>query len=84
MKCPGVVEELAVIRRSPHGERGLKYARYIQQIEPGRRSPHGERGLKFVGVVLMAMNRKSLPSRGAWIEIPPIIPIYGIFPSARN
>ena len=33
------------------------------------RSPHGERGLKFCGVLLCISVIKSLPTRGAWIEI---------------
>ena len=33
------------------------------------RSPHGERGLKSVGSVADFMGIKSLPTRGAWIEI---------------
>ena len=34
-------------RRSPHGERGLKFFRSrVINAEVGR-SPHGERGLKF-------------------------------------
>ena len=35
------------------------------------RSPRGERGLKSVGVVVAIIGMMSLPSRGAWIEIPP-------------
>ena len=33
------------------------------------RSPHGERGLKFCSVAVAADPNRSLPSRGAWIEI---------------
>ena len=57
--------------RSPRGERGLKYPPPLQgpQRPPGR-SPRGERGLKFRGVGLRLEARASLPSRGAWIEIP--------------
>ena len=34
-----------------------------------RRSPHGERGLKSLRVGLFWGGNRSLPSRGAWIEI---------------
>ena len=34
------------------------------------RSPHGERGLKSSGEYGSETFRPSLPSRGAWIEIP--------------
>ena len=33
-------------RRSPHGERGLKFSMLCVQRLPKCRSPHGERGLK--------------------------------------
>ena len=33
--------------RSPHGERGLKWARPAAMAGSTSRSPHGERGLKF-------------------------------------
>ena len=37
-------------RRSPSGERGLKYAaKYHRQAPNPRRSPSGERGLKYIG-----------------------------------
>ncbi len=55
--------------RSPRGERGLKSVLYKADYQPRGRSPRGERGLKSI---LGNMNRttyKSLPSRGAWIEI---------------
>ena len=100
--------------RSPHGERGLKYRRFLKHrlqavslpprgawIEicevsvicpfdyvapptgsvdgndfgassvflPGCRSPHGERGLKLVFRFVLNLYRRSLPPRGAWIEI---------------
>ena len=57
-------------RRSPHGERGLKSgpggppARH-----PARRSPHGERGLKLLPGDQPVQAGRSLPSRGAWIEM---------------
>ena len=58
------------IRRSPHGERGLKYLAYIiPRIRLFGRSPHGERGLKFFDSGADPRKRRSLPVRGAWIEI---------------
>ena len=35
------------MRRSPHGERGLKYESCLHLYHMSRRSPHGERGLKY-------------------------------------
>ena len=34
-----------------------------------RRSPRGERGLKYLSITIMTRTARSLPSRGAWIEI---------------
>ena len=34
------------LRRSPHGERGLKCSELKIDVQRLRRSPHGERGLK--------------------------------------
>ena len=36
---------------------------------PGGRSPHGERGLKLDEIMPILETAKSLPPRGAWIEI---------------
>ena len=59
-------------RRSPHGERGLKYPIYRKMtIERGGRSPHGERGLKSPSLGALNHSQMSLPTRGAWIEMPP-------------
>ena len=33
------------------------------------RSPHGERGLKCLRIARLRLVPRSLPSRGAWIEI---------------
>ena len=56
--------------RSPHGERGLKYWRQAGLLTCFSRSPHGERGLKYASVHLPRQHvRRSLPPRGAWIEI---------------
>ena len=35
------------MRRSPYGERGLKYELYDGKIRTAGRSPYGERGLKW-------------------------------------
>ena len=55
--------------RSPYGERGLKFVLAGKGAFIGRRSPHGERGLKLDGVAGIAGLGRSLPSRGATIEI---------------
>ena len=58
-----------LLRRSPHGERGLKYY-YAQETASSKcRSPHGERGLKSKVRVICNENNESLSSRRAWIEI---------------
>ena len=61
---------LSLRSRSPRGERGLKST----LVGPGasqtnRRSPRGERGLKYRGLFADTERRRSLPPRGAWIEI---------------
>ena len=59
----------AVRRRSPHGERGLKFTLLSRLLGRHGRSPHGERGLKLLSLALLAPSAASLPTRGAWIEI---------------
>ena len=63
--------EVAVaLRRSPHGERGLKFRDHRDKHHHLRRSPHGERGLKSSNLRFkQASALVSLPTRGAWIEI---------------
>ena len=39
------------IRRSPHGERGLKFGGGREGGDQCGRSPHGERGLKFLSII---------------------------------
>ena len=58
--------------RSPHGERGLKLAMLpVLLLTASGRSPHGERGLKSQTFnKKLRISNKSLPTRGAWIEIP--------------
>ena len=56
--------------RSPHGERGLKFAGGgYGDVQGVRRSPHGERGLKWKQIVNRSKFAASLSSRRAWIEI---------------
>ena len=57
------------MRRSPHGERGLKSIVQTSPATDASRSPHGERGLKFYQAGRRAALELSLPPRGAWIEI---------------
>ena len=57
-------------RRSPQGERGLKYKSDVEEMVAARRSPQGERGLKYRCSVVEVISAESLPARGAWIEIP--------------
>ena len=65
-----VVLMLGRMCRSPCGERGLKYAqRHQAHPSAWRRSPCGERGLKSPPLCYRFSRRKSLPVRGAWIEI---------------
>mgnify|MGYP007032425004 FL=1 len=57
-------------RRSPSGERGLKCHAELHGCDRApRRSPSGERGLKFIPTNQIKKPEKSLPIRGAWIEI---------------
>ena len=56
-------------RRSPCGERGLKLSLCLKYIIPFGRSPCGERGLKYVKHSFHLKTEKSLPMRGAWIEM---------------
>ena len=55
--------------RSPCGERGLKLYNLVVLPPFLCRSPCGERGLKFQADNLNILQPKSLPMRGAWIEI---------------
>ena len=70
--CSSAIFLRACSSRSPHGERGLKSC-YPSCIGSPRRSPHGERGLKC-SELASALERieESLPTRGAWIEIPSV------------
>ena len=56
--------------RSPSGERGLKSLKLcVDFSHVAGRSPSGERGLKSVVSGLRGRLVRSLPIRGAWIEI---------------
>ena len=57
------------MRRSPCGERGLKYTHDDGTIVVESRSPCGERGLKYDADVSVSHLVESLPVRGAWVEI---------------
>ena len=71
MKYIGVGNHTArTLRRSPCGERGLKSTMCLQgRQKQTRRSPCGERGLKLEYFTVEKLGVKSLPVRGAWIEI---------------
>ena len=57
--------------RSPHGERGLKFLLSLAHNARNTcRSPHGERGLKYASKYGYAETYLSLPTWGAWIEMP--------------
>ena len=59
-----------MFRRSPCGERGLKFCKHLPLFfQHLRRSPCGERGLKFGEEAVAQGVRRSLPVRGAWIEM---------------
>ena len=50
----------------------MKYLGYTPFFKHSGRSPRGERGLKFRHHLKGGAVVSSLPSRGAWIEIPPL------------
>ena len=60
---------ISVFRRSPCGERGLKCSTHGNILQQRCRSPCGERGLKYPMQLDARHREKSLPVRGAWIEI---------------
>ncbi len=55
--------------RSPYGERGLKFKFRRINIRTESRSPYGERGLKLLSCRQLFVSARSLPVRGAWIEM---------------
>ena len=48
-----------------------------EELKALGRSPHGERGLKFPAASTSRTESRSLPSRGAWIEISDIAEQWG-------
>ena len=69
--------------RSPHGERGLKCICRPLCFKKASRSPHGERGLKSSSNLTRLLLSRSLPTRGAWIEIigrMPVLADYNVAP----
>ena len=60
---------LVVAGRSPCGERGLKFPHLAGNDKNASRSPCGERGLKLDLLRRWPTRSRSLPVRGAWIEI---------------
>ncbi len=63
------VSKVIRLCRSPCGERGLKYQSSAKNHHNNGRSPCGERGLKLLLAQFLVDRTKSLPMRGAWIEI---------------
>ena len=60
---------LSITRRSPYGERGLKFRDMLLDDRWLSRSPYGERGLKYNSVLGFLELAPSLSLRRAWIEI---------------
>ena len=69
MKFKAALKSAALLRRSPRGERGLKFAAERATAAFCGRSPRGERGLKSIPLPVFNALRRSLPSRGAWVEM---------------
>ena len=70
LKCVALARASGRGSRSPCGERGLKLllqsSAHPLQV---RRSPCGERGLKFFQPLFILLTPRSLPVRGAWVEM---------------
>ena len=75
MKLP--IREVGHGRRSPQGERGLKYLIFKEAPDCRGRSPQGERGLKYGIILSKHATISSLPARGAWIEMTSRSPMSG-------
>ena len=58
-----------LLRRTPHGVRGLKLSESFGVDMGAGRTPHGVRGLKSATPIQRVAVHASHPSRGAWIEI---------------
>ena len=52
------------VRRTPHGVRGLKWARALAVAALARRTPHGVRGLKFLIPLYAGRHWKVAPRTG--------------------
>ena len=61
---------MQLVRRSPYGERGLKFPAPPSVPQGRSRSPYGERGLKYPLHTSTVLDDGSLSLRRAWIEIP--------------
>ena len=74
MKSIVILRRHQLLRRAPHGARGLKsFCRLKYRFKAGR-APHGARGLKFICHVGELRHQQSRPARGAWIEMARRIP----------
>ena len=69
---------MQLVRRTPHGVRGLKYGGGRARERDFGRTPHGVRGLKSAYASPQQMVLLSHPSRGAWIEIVKLVHLYDI------
>ena len=69
MKYDQMVVNAGTESRSPCGERGLKFRQQVQQLRDAGRSPCGERGLKWDRRCNPPAGVRSLPVRGAWVEM---------------
>ena len=69
MKYLGKMRNVHEKRRSPQGERGLKFCLALPSGQGPCRSPQGERGLKFLELSRRNWSDQSLSARRAWIEI---------------
>ena len=67
--CPNCGARVVGECRSPYGERGLKWRRGRAEGGERGRSPYGERGLKSRGRGVRGGRHRSLPIRGAWVEM---------------
>ena len=57
-------------RRSPHGERGLKFDEPMAELQATGSLPSRGAWIEIGRPARYGQNNLSLPSRGAWIEIP--------------
>ena len=69
MKLIQAISLLVIVRRAPHGARGLKLLSFHCLVVSVCRAPHGARGLKYHRTPSSDPTQGSRPARGAWIEI---------------